>query len=300
MEQSQHNDQYKSQQRLSFLGFIAELPNFIGVTVSAILSGSLIVWMDFIDSLFNVTDAAFVTLLSRKLKRNLKYEYNYGIGKIEAISSLCCEGILVLGLLIMLASSIYELLNPKEPSGLLIYVVFLKIINVIFDAIFVRAQYKVKKIAKSALADAKFYTELKSLAFDAAALISILACWVFREYRVAWYFSPVICIILVCIFFAAVVSKIKKSIGVLTDRTLPEEEQMKILRVLSRFNDRYEGFEFLSSRISGETVYIDLGIKFRNDTEYSQIKALCREISIEMKKQIPNSKVSVVVNSDML
>lgn len=92
----------------------------------------------------------------------------------------------------------------------------------------------------------------------------------------------------------------KKSVGILTDRTLPEKEQMKILRVLSRFNDRYEEFEFLSSRISGETVYIDLRIKFRDDTTYAQIKALCNEISSEMKKQIPQSRVSIVIDGDTI
>lgn len=299
MAQTQHN-QYEKQQRLSFLGFIVELPNFIAVAVSAILSGSLIVWMDFIDSLCNVTDAGFVALLSRKLKRNLKYEYNYGIGKVEAISSLCCEGILIFGLLVMLISSVHELINPKEPSGILIYVVLLKVINVLSDANFVRAQYKIKKNGKSELTNAKFYSELKNLAFDSAALVSILICWTFRGYRAAWYFSPVVCIILVCMFFVTAVSRMKKSVGILTDRTLPEKEQMKILRVLSRFNDRYEEFEFLSSRISGETVYIDLRIKFRDDTTYAQIKALCNEISSEMKKQIPQSRVSIVIDGDTI
>ena len=59
-----------------------------------------------------------------------------------------------------------------------------------------------------------------------------------------------------------------------------------------------EEFEFLSSRISGETVFIDLRIKFRDDTSYVQIKELCREISIKMKKQIPQSRVSIVINGE--
>lgn len=298
MTQTECDNQYKKQQKISFLGFITELPNFIGVTASAIFSGSLIVWMDFIDSLCNVIDAGFVTLLSRKLKRNLKYEYNYGIGKIEAISSLCCEGILIFGLLVMLISSVHELTNPKEPSGLLIYVVLLKVINVIFDAVFLKEQYKITTAVKSELTNAKFYSELKNIAFDSAALVSILICWIFRGYRAVWYFSPVVCIILVCMFFVTAVMRMKNSIGILTDRTLPENEQLKILRVLAKFNDRYEEFEFLSSRISGETVFIDLRIKFRDDTSYAQIKELCREISNGMKEQIPKSRVSIVVDGE--
>lgn len=298
MAYTENNEKYEKQQNLSFWGFLAELPNFVAVTVSAILSGSLLVWMDFVDSMCNVADAAFVTLLSRKLKRDLKYEYNYGIGKIEAMSSLCCEGLLIFGLLIMLISSVNELINPKQPSGLLIYVVLLKVVNVIFDAVFLRAQYNIRKNGKSGITNTKFYSELKCLAFDAAALVSILACWIFRGYRAAWYISPVICIVIACTFFVTAVLRVKKSVGILTDRTLPEKEQMKILKVLSKFNDRYEEFEFLSSRLSGETVLIDLRIRFGDDTPYSGIKAFCREISVEMRKQIPKSEVSIIIDGN--
>lgn len=298
MEQTERANKYKNQQRVSFLNFIAELPNFVAVLFSAIVSGSLLVWMDFIDSLCNVIDAGFVTLLSRKLKRDLKYEYNYGIGKIEAISSLCCEGILICGLLIMLISSVNELINPRQPSGLLIYVVALKVINVAFDTFFLKEQYKIKKGGGSELTDAKFYSTLKCFAFDMVALVSILICWIFRGYRAVWYFSPVICIILAVFFFATAVLRVRKSVSILTDRTLPEKEQLKILNVLSKFYGRYEEFEFLSSRQSGETVYIDLRIKFRDETTYAQLKKFCREISHEMEKQIKNSRVSIVIDDD--
>ena len=300
MEQTERANKYENQQRVSFLNFIAELPNFAAVLFSAIVSGSLLVWMDFIDSLCNVIDAGFVTLLSRKLKRDLKYEYNYGIGKIEAISSLCCEGILICGLLIMLISSVNELIHPRQPSGLLIYVVVLKVINVAFDTFVLKEQDKFKKVGGSELTDAKFYSALKCFAFDMVALVSILICWIFRGYRAVWYFSPVICIILAVFFFTTAVLRVRKSVSILTDRTLPEKEQLKILNVLSKFYGRYEKFEFLSSRMSGETVYIDLGIKFRDETTYAQLKKFCREISHEMEKQIKNSRVSIVIDDDTL
>ena len=142
MAKSEKKDSYRNQQKVSFLTFLAELPNFVAVTVSAIVSGSLIVWMDFVDSFCNVLNSGFVALLSRKLRRDLKYEYNYGVGKIEAISSLACNGILICGLIFMLVSSVNDLISPKEPSGLLIYVVALKVINVAFDTVFLRAQWK--------------------------------------------------------------------------------------------------------------------------------------------------------------
>ena len=298
MSKQEQNDSYKSQQKVSFFNFLAELPNFIAVTVSAIISGSLIVWMDFVDSLGNVLNSGFVALLSRKLRRDLKYEYNYGVGKIEAISALACDGILICGLILMIISSVHDLILPKEPSGLLIYVVFLKVINVAFDTYFLQAQYKIKKKSRTTIAITEFHTALKSFAFDMVALFSLLICWLFRGIRAVWYFSPIICIALSIWFFVGAIQRSRESVQMLTDRTLPEAEQMKIMSVLSCFHDRYEKFEFLSTRMSGNTAYIDLKLNFDKNTTYGEINALCAEITAKMKEQIEDCRVSIVIDSD--
>lgn len=298
MNENEQKNSYNAQLKVSFWSLLLELGNFVAVTVSAVVSGSLIVWMDFVDSFGNVLNAGIVALLSKRLKRDLKYEYNYGVGKIEAISSLACDGILICGLLVMLASSVKDLFSPPEPSGLLIYVVFLKVVNVAFDAIFLRAQYKIKKANKTAIVVTEFNTSLKCFAFDAVALLSILICWLFREVHAVWYFSPVICIILAILFFIGAVRRSVESVRVLTDRTLPEEEQLKILSVLARFNGRYKNFEFLSTRKSGNTVFVDLKLSFDDATTYAELKTLCGEIRREIEKVIENSKVSIVISDD--
>lgn len=298
MAESEKKDSYQNQQKVSFLTFLAELPNFVAVTVSAIVSGSLIVWMDFVDSFCNVLNSGFVALLSRKLRRDLKYEYNYGVGKIEAISSLACDGILICGLIFMLISSVNDLISPKEPSGLLIYVVALKVVNVAFDAVFLRAQYRIKKEAKTAIAATEFQAALKSFLFDSVALVSLLICWIFRDVNSVWYFSPIICIVLSVWFFIGAIQRVGESVRILTDRTLPEAEQMKIMSVLSNFHDRYEKFEFLSTHMSGNTAYIDLKLSFKSETAYGEIRALCTEITAKMKEQIEDCRVSIVIDGD--
>ena len=253
---------------------------------------------DFVDSLGNVLNSGFVALLSRKLRRDLKYEYNYGVGKIEAISALACDGILICGLILMIISSVHDLISPKEPSGLLIYVVVLKVINVAFDTVFLRAQYKIKKEAKTAIATTEFHASLKSFLFDSVALISLLICWIFRDIHAVWYFSPIICIALSIWLFVGAIQRSRESVQMLTDRTLPEAEQMKIMSVLSCFHDRYEKFEFLSTRMSGNTAYIDLKLNFDKNTTYGEINALCAEITAKMKEQIEDCRVSIVIDSD--
>lgn len=297
MGKQEVNQSNKTQQRVSFLSFLTELPNFVGVTISAILSGSLIVWMDFVDSFCNVLNCGLVALLYFKLRRNLKYEYNYGVGKVEAISSLACNIVLICGLVFMVISSVNDLIFPKEPSGLLIYVVILKVINVTFDTIFLIAHYKLKKKEKTTIANTEFYATLKSFSFDAVALISILLCWIFRDVKAMWYLSPIICIILAILFFIGAIIRAKEAITMLTDRTLPEKDQLKILSILVKFHNRYKGFKFASTRMSGNMKYIDLKLDFDDNTTYSEIKKLCDEITTKLEEKIENCHVEIVIDN---
>lgn len=88
---------YKKQQSLSLAQFLTEIPSFIVILVSAILSRTLIVLVDLLDSLGYIIGNAMIICISRKLSKDLRFEYNYGVGKIEAISSLFCDGIVLFG-----------------------------------------------------------------------------------------------------------------------------------------------------------------------------------------------------------
>ena len=104
---------YKQQQNLSVAQLLAELPSFVAVLVSAILSRNLLVYIDLLDSSLYLISLGLIGALSKKLTKDLRYEYNYGVGKIEAIASLLCDGMGFFGLLITLGFSVQAIILPK-------------------------------------------------------------------------------------------------------------------------------------------------------------------------------------------
>ena len=127
---------YKNQEKLSSFSFLSEVPNFIAVTISALLSQSLLTWLDFVDSFGNMVSDGLVVIQSRKMSRDLRYEYNYGVGKLEAMTAFSCQSIGLGGLLCIILISMMQLVHPEKPSDLLIYVVALKVVNVAVDIVF--------------------------------------------------------------------------------------------------------------------------------------------------------------------
>ena len=286
---------YKRQQRITGLQLLSELPNFVLVLLSAIVSHSLIVWLDFVDTLGNLLSEVIVTVQSRRMSRDLRYEYNYGVGKVEALTAFFTGAIELSGLLCIAVVSVMQIVSPESPSDLLIYVVALKVVNVLFDLWFLRGQAKIRAVNPSAIVETEYLGNIGALAFDGGALLALLAVWLLREHHVSWYVSPVLSLVIALVMMVFCVKQIHHAMMELADKTLPEEEQLKILKVLNRHNGEYRRFDSIRSRYTGTTVTVDLAVTFDEETTYRQIEAFRDAVQRELVEEIPNCCVSVIV-----
>ena len=291
---------YKQQQNLSIAQFLAELPSFAAVLVSAILSKNLLVFIDLLDSFMYLISLGLIVILSKKLRKDLRYEYNYGVGKIEAISSLFCDGMAFFGLLFTLGLSVRAIIFPEQPSDLVIAVVGLKVINVSFDAVFFVKQRKITKIHHSAISQANYAEALSSLLFDSVTLVSLFAIWLLRDNPIGGYISPVISVFVAIYLMFGYVKRTRQALTELTDRTLPEEDQMKILNVLTKFYDGYTQFHSVNSHKSGDVVRIDLHLSFENATSFEEIVKFKKQIQDELDRQIGNCVANIIVGAEDL
>lgn len=289
---------YKQQQNLSLAQFMAELPSFFAILVSAILSKNLLVFVDLLDSFMYLISLGLIVLLSKKLTKDLRYEYNYGIGKIEAISSLFCDGMAFFGLLFTLGFSVHAIIFPEQPSDLVIAVVGLKVINVSFDTFFFVEQRKITKIHNSAISKANYAEALSSLLFDSVTLVSLFAIWLLRDNPVGGYISPVISIFVAIYLMFGYIRRTRQALDELTDKTLPEEQQMKILHILTRYYDSYSQFHSVNSHKSGDLIRIDLHLSFEKDTSFEEIVRFKRQMQNEFDAQFGKCMVNIIVGDD--
>ena len=289
---------YKQQQNLSIAQLLAELPSFVAVLVSAILSRNLLVYVDLLDSSMYLISLVLIVLLSKKLTKDLRYEYNYGVGKIEAIASLLCDGMGCFGLLITLGFSVQSIIRPEQPSDLVIAVVGLKVINVSFDTAFFVKQRKITKIHSSAISNANYAEALSALLFDSVALVSLFVMWLLRNHPIGGYISPVVSIFVAIYLMSGYVKRIRQALTELTDKTLPEEEQMKILSILTRYYDSYSQVHSVNSHKSGDCIRIDMHLSFERNTSFEEILTLKKQMQDELDSQFGNCIVNIIVGED--
>ena len=289
---------YKQQQNLSIAQLLAELPSFVAVLVSAILSRNLLVYVDLLDSSMYLISLVLIVVLSKKLTKDLRYEYNYGVGKIEAIASLLCDGMGCFGLLITLGFSVQAIIFPEQPSDFVIAVVGLKVINVAFDTAFFVKQRKITKIHSSAISNANYAEALSALLFDSVALVSLFVMWLLRNNPIGGYISPVVSIFVAIYLMFGYVKRIRQALTELTDKTLPEEEQMKILSILTRHYDSYSQVHSVNSHKSGDCIRIDMHLSFERNTSFEEILTLKKQMQDELDSQFGNCIVNIIVGED--
>ena len=289
---------YKEQQNLSIAQLLAEAPNFVAVVVSAILSRNLLVYIDLLDSSMYLISLGLIVFLSRKLTKDLRYEYNYGVGKIEAISSLFCDGMAFFGLLFTLGLSIHAIIQPEQPSDLVIAVVGLKVINVSFDTVFFVKQRKIIKMHNSALSRANYAEAFSSLLFDSVTLVSLFLIWLLRDNPVGVYISPVVSIFVVIYLMFGYIKRTRQALAELTDKTLPEEQQLKILSILTRFYNSYTQVHSINSHKSGDDLRIDLHLSFERNTSFEEIVNIKKQMQDEFDKQLGRCTLNLVVGDD--
>lgn len=286
---------YKKQQRLSFIQFLTEIPDFVALLISTIFSRSLLVFVDLLDSFGELCKASTTVVLSKKLSKDLRYEYNYGVGKVEAISALLCEGIIVFGVLLTLGLSVYELVFPSKPSDFLIFVVGLKIFHVGADALFLRKEYKIKKECQGAIVKANYASAVVAVLFDSATLVSLLIVWIFRDSFIGGYISPIITIVISIYLLIGSAKRNKVTINELTEKTLPEEVQLKIFSIMTLFHHRYADFYTIKSKKSGDCMIVDLHLSFLKNTTFEEIESFRRDVQMKLNEKFEKCQVNIVL-----
>jgi divalent metal cation (Fe/Co/Zn/Cd) transporter len=126
----------------------------------------------------------------------------------------------------------------------------------------------------------------------------LLIIWLLRDNPIGGYISPVISIFIALYLIAGCIKRTRQALNELTDKTLPEEQQMIILNVLAQHYNSYSQFHSINSLKSGEIIRIDMHLSFEKDTSFEEIVGLKKQMQEEIDKQIGNCNVNIIVEDD--
>ncbi|MEG0963480.1 MAG: cation transporter [Lachnospiraceae bacterium] len=287
---------FEAQQKLMLFKIMGELPNLICLLVAALVSQSMLVWMDLIDAVNLLLSTTLVYIFSVKLQKNLSYQYNYGTGKLEAVVSLCCDMLLFVSLVIATVFAVNDFIYPKQPSQLIIWVVLLKLVNVLFD-VYVLIEQK-KNQMNSSLYHAELGTNVKALLSDGGLFVILFVTYFLRDARWAWYISPIFTLGLVVLLGYSTGLRTRKVVIELMDMTCDEKTQHSIIKVLVSLYDQYDEFFEVKSRTNGDKLLVDVYLRFLPKTTFAQIGQFVNTASKKLRNLNPNIVLNVVIREE--
>lgn len=287
---------FEAQQKLMVFKIMGELPNLICLAVAALVSQSMLVWMDLIDAVNLLLSTTLVYIFSVKLQKNLSYQYNYGTGKLEAVVSLCCDMLLFVSLVIATVFAVNDFIYPKQPSQLIIWVVLLKLVNVLFD-VYVLIEQK-KNQMNSSLYHAELGANVKVLLSDGSLFVILIVTYFLRDARWAWYISPIFTLGLVVLLGYSTGLRTRKVVIELMDMTCDEKTQHSIIKVLVSLYDQYDEFFEVKSRTNGDKLLVDVYLRFLPETTFAQIGQFVNTASKKLRDLNPNIVLNVVIREE--
>lgn len=187
---------YKVQGKLSLFMFIYGIPKFIILLHSSLELKAIIVWLEAFHCLGDTFNSLIVFMLCKIFGKN-KHELNdTKVEKIETIVGIVCDFAIVMGLSSMVFISVADIIHPHKTNSNLFLVVFITIISIIFDTVFLKRQKAVLANDDHILAKTELSTCVEDILFDSIELVSLLIIVIFKRDRFIRYSAPLLCILI--------------------------------------------------------------------------------------------------------
>lgn len=291
-----NRDVYKKQGSLTGLNILFEVPNFLALCASFIGTGAVLMLVDAIDSGSNILRNVFVVLISRLLCKDLRFRYNYGNGKIEAMAGLLCDLLIMVSLLITVGVSIHDILRPAFPGSLIWAVFCLKIVNLLGDFFFYFKQRKLMRGVSTPVIRSTMRVAVKNMIFDSITTFGLLLMLLFGERAWIPYVSPVLSLGLSGYLILTTVRHIPPAIRTLLDKSADEAVQMEILKSLVSVYDEFSVLSDVRSHVVGEKTVVDLELGFEPQTTYAEMRETADRITRRLSENVKGCSVTLCVS----
>jgi len=275
---------------------IAGLVDTLITFAALVASQSAVVLADFLKTALEFVAVLLAWLAIRRITRGAGATYDYGIGKLENLSSLAVAALMMLVFLVIVGNAIRGIILPAHIGGIGVYVSL--VLQVVYSAINGALWKRAKRAVSSEnsplmAAQAKlFFSKLVGNVFIFGSLIGSLAL---AHHEWSLYIDPIASLVIAGSILMSALGVLSSSCYDLLDGTLEEADQLKITRELVNNFDRYDMFYGVRSRRSGNHTFIDIFLGFDPDKRVGDVQRESDVIRKSVAAHFPNSVVTIVI-----
>ena len=289
---------YARKQRTVLISLIIDFVLWIPDIVAAILSGSIVLFADAVKCANEIiaTFLAYITI--RRMVKGGAGAYDYGMGKMETITSVITGGVMFVSLVIVFLVALYRIAVPAELMHEGVYLgIVLMVTGVCMNSWLWLKNYRFNQREPSPIMDSQWRLFRTKAFSDFSVLVALIASMELSAYSWSLYIDPCASFVIAGFLLFSGYRVITTSLPDLLDKTLDEELQMVIVRHLAVFFHEYTALHGVRSRRSGSNVYIEIFLEFDGEKKMCEVQEIINRIKVSLEAHISRSSVSVVPTS---
>jgi cation diffusion facilitator family transporter len=258
-----------------------------------LISGSIAVLSDAVDSGTDLTAATAALLSVRIAAQPADEAHPYGHGKVESMSASVAATIVGLGGGLVVIQAVRRLLgdSPDIDVGVgLIAMVISAAANLALGFFMRREARRSGSMALSAEA-----THLQTNVVQAGAIIVGLVLVGLTDRQI---FDPLAALALAAYMGWTAIGLVRTATEEIMDAALPPEEVAAIHDVLAAHKDQIRGFHRLRTRRSGATRHVDMHLLLDAHLTMAHVHEISESIEREIEGRLPGSEVVIHMEPD--
>jgi len=257
-----------------------------------IFSGAVSVVANGVQSALDLVAALTAWFAVSQASKPPDRSHRYGHGKVESLLGAVQALLIWVTAGFIAADAIQKLLKGTTVDYPLAAMAMMGV-SVVVDISVARYLFSVARKFESLALEADAW----HLQADALAALSIFAGLGVLNLT-GWHFiDPLLAIFVAVLIVKAGFEILREAVTHLLDTALPEEEEALIDQVLNSHSHKFINAHRLRTRQAGKHRYIDLHLVVRDDMTVEEAHQLCDEIERDIRKALPNSDVTIHVES---
>lgn len=279
--------------------FFAGLLDVLLTTTAFLLANSGVLLADFLKTTIELIAITLSWVAIRRVNRGGGKKYEYGLGKLENISSLFVGLVMLLSFLIITANSVHSIMAPGHIRGIGLWIsIGSQVVYLGINGGLWAKNRRISKSAPSPLMDSQTRLFLTRFVGNAFILLSLGLSMALSGYGWSEYIDPAASMVIALSILSATLGIFSSSLYDLLDRTLEEERQIVILAELARHFHDYEELHGIRSRRSGAQVYVEIFLEFDPEKKVAQIQRVIDTIRHDIERKLQGSSVTIALTTE--
>lgn len=291
----EQKDDYKALLKLTLINFLFTGVLALGfMTYLYFTSHSLLFLIQVVSNIGSTVVLGMYALVLKRQKEDKSYEYEYGLGKFEALGTFAGFIIQDVNLIILAVLSVNDFIHADREVSFGMLEFAYPIAVVIYDVVIIMT-LKRKSSGNNGMIKSQIVDCMnEGLQLTVSLVIMMLIC-LFPNVMGIYKFQYIICLMIIGYAFYLSVDSIKRSAYSLLDKCTDETVSQKILSALIANYELYEYFDTYRTRVSARTNFVDVFIGYEADLTMNEILLRNNKIAKDIKALVPNTIVNCIL-----